>query len=817
MEETNINSQLPVTGLTLEQVKEQKALGNTNKTKKKVTKTYFRIILDNVFNFFNIVYFVVAIFMLVANMKLSEYMFMVPVALNTVIGVVCDVRTRKLVDKLRLVTDPKAKAIRNDELVDVDINALVLGDVILLNSGDQVPSDCELIYGELDMDESLLSGESDGVKKKIGDEVLSATYVKSGKAYCKVIRVGSANYAEGLQSSAKSFQRPKSELKTSYFRIFLVTGILALSIGAIMGIMWVAKEGITYEGYKAFIPQAAGSMVAMIPAGLYLLTSISLAVSVGRLAKKNMNVQQLYCVEMLARVDTICFDKTGTITDGNLQVKEVMNRSDMSEEEIGSMISAILLAAGDENGTAKALLARFGTHFREIDEFLPFDSKRKYAAGTFDGKLLAYGAPEFIKGKINAKDEKLMEELMAEGYRVLGVFYGKGKIENEKINGKIELVSIIALSDHIKDDAKDNIKWFTDNDVTVKVISGDNPITVAQIAKEAGVPNADKWISLEGVSNEDVERYANEYSVFGRVNPEQKALLVASMQAKGHKVAMTGDGVNDILALKKADCSIAMASGATAARNVAHIVSVDNDFSKMPDVVAEGRKTINNLQRSASLFLSKTIFAITLSVVFLLWRAFGGSYYYPFTPKNLYVWEIVTIAGGGFFLALEHTNDRVGDSFMVQVLRKSTPAAAVQIMAVIIIYTISELHPDFINSQQALTMSTLIFTSLSYCILFRACLPMTLYRGVVFTGLFVIANVFFVSDSLMIKNIDWYKGIFGLYYSSLTAGNWWLLTGLFVALVGIYVLFDMLSRKLTKKYLKHKEDKAAWKLESTQK
>ena len=808
----------PHVGLSDEQVEHQRKEGLSNKTKKSVTKTYWQIICDNVFTFFNIVYFIIVGLMIAAGMDLTNYMFCFPVLFNICIGLYTDIHTRHLVSKLRLITDPKATVVRNGKEISIPVNEVVLNDVMIVSSGEQICSDSIVLEGSIEMDESLLTGESIKVTKKPGDKILSATYVKSGKAYVRVCAVGSANYSESIQASAKAFKRPKSELKSSCLKIFWTAGVVSMSLGIATTVSWlircVANDQLNYESYKEFIPSLSGSMIAMIPAGLYLLVSLALAVSVGRLARKKMNVQELYCVEMLAKVDTICFDKTGTITDGSLNLYAVDVYEDFSKKDLQKYICSIIKKNGDANQTAKALLSSFKEYSKEPDETIPFDSDKKYAAGYYkDIGLFIYGAPEFIPGKINDAQRERLKELTSKGFRVLGIFHSKSNFMNKELPADLKLVGIISMSDHIKDDARKNIEWFVSNGVQVKVISGDNAATVAYIAKEAGVPNADKYISMENVSDEEIPDIVETYAVFGRVKPEQKASLIAALQEKDHKVAMTGDGVNDILALKKADCSIAMGSGSSAARNVSHIVSVDNDFSKLPDVVAEGRRSINNLQRSASLFLAKTIFATTLTFFFFIVQSCGGMPY-PFTPKNLYIWEIVTIAGGGFFLALQKTNDRIKNSFMSNVLRRSIPGGFVQILAVIIIYGIRMSNSSFISEDQALLMSVISFTVLSYCVLGQVSWKFDKYRGTVF-GLLLAAGValftldYFFGEklvkmlSLRHKMDEGVTSIFGLKYNCLTPTHIWMTIGITVALIAIYFLLNYLDSH----YLKKKEIK----------
>ncbi len=798
----------PHIGLNSEQVEFQRKEGFSNKTKKSVTKTYWQIFADNVFTFFNIVYFVIVAFMIAAGMDFTNFMFVIPVLFNISIGLFTDIHTRHLVEKLRLVTDPKATVVRDGKEVSIPVNEVVLNDVMLVSAGEQICTDSIVLEGKIEMDESLLTGESVKVSKNVGDKILSATYVKSGKAYVRVCAIGNANYSESIQASAKTFKRPKSELKSSCLRIFLTTGIVSMTLGIATTLSWIfrslARNDLNYESFKRFVPSLSGSMIAMIPAGLYLLVSMVLAVSVGRLAQKKMNVQELYCVEMLAKVDTICFDKTGTLTDGSLSLHSTDIYGDLSKEDIEKYLRSIIKKNGDSNQTANCLLASFKEDSVEPKTTIAFDSEKKYAAGYFENVgLFVYGAPEFIPGEMNEEGKDRLKELTAKGFRVLGVFHSKSNLDGENLPNDLELAAIISLSDHIKDDAKANIEWFVSNGVQVKVISGDNADTVSYIAAQAGVPNADRCISMENVLDEEIPTIVEKYAVFGRVKPEQKANIIAALQEKDHKVAMTGDGVNDILALKKADCSIAMGSGSSAARNVSHIVSADNDFSKLPDVVAEGRRAINNLQRSASLFLAKTIFAVMLTFAFFIIGSCGGMNY-PFTTKNLYIWEIVTIGGGGFFLALQKTNDRINGTFMSNVLRKAIPGGFVQIVTVLIFYSIHMADPDFINDDQVLLMSVISFSVLSYCVLGKVSWKFDKYRGGIFAFLLVTGVGLFILDyffgtqllSFILGDKASQKGItsiFGLKYHCLTPTHIWMVAGVTGVLIIIYFILNYID------------------------
>lgn len=793
-------------GLSSEEVEKRIKQGLANKVSKKVTKSFWRIFLDNVLSFFNLIYIVIGIFMAVAKLPLSNFFFLLPVLSNIVIGVITDVRARIAVDKLKLIVDPQVTVVRDGEEKRLPIEKVVLHDIVVYESGDQIATDGVVIEGHLNMDESLVTGESIKIAKGVGDEILSGTYVSSGKAYVRVTMVGVANYAEGIQEKAKKFSRPKSEIKRSTLLIFRVTGGVAIAVGVLMTIVRLLRTNwtISFEGYQEFISSLSGSLVAMIPAGLYLLTSLTLGIGVLNLAKKHMNVQELYCIEMLAHVDTICFDKTGTLTDGNLAIHDFYNFSNFSDDMLKSVVAGIVKATGDANPTALAVSKAYSPIDQAADEFLPFDSDRKFSAATF-GELgtFAMGAFGFVKAETNEIVEGRINRLMAKGYRVLAVFHSPKAIKDGKAPHKFEVIGVIAISDNIKPDAKANIEWFKENGVDVKVISGDDPKTVSEIAKKVGVPNAENYISMHEVKDEDIPGVVGKYSVFGRVKPEQKAMLIKAMQKAGHKVAMTGDGVNDILALKRADCSIAMASGSSAARSAAHMISVDNDFSKLPDVVAEGRRVINNLQRTASLFLCKNIFAVFVSLIFLVSLMVGGPTY-PFTTSSMLIWEIVSIGFGGFFLALQPASKRIDRSFIGNVLRRSIPGGIVQVVTVVVVFTISLLAPNLLSFEAATTVCVFLFSAISLLSLFLICMPLDLYRGTVFFAALISALGIVYLDNFVFPHPNGSVADTAILHAgvkSLSPAVWGVVGIIFVAMSAIYILLDMViaSRKTNKK------------------
>lgn len=741
-----------VSGLSTIQVIERVEQKLYNKTPKKVTKTYWRILCDNLFSFFNLIFLAITLMMIAAQKDITFFFFTLPIICNIVIGLATDIRARKLVDKLRVLTDPKITVVRDGKKQEISTKEIVLDDIVYLKAGDQVPADGMVIEGQATVDESLLTGEPEPIHKTNGITVYSGSFLTAGQLYMRVEKIGLASYAETLQDEAKRFERPKSDLKRSTLKIFFVTGLIAVVMGIAMLLQWLisglVNGTLTYASYQDFVEGFSGSLVAMIPAGLYLLTSLTLGIGVLYLAKKRMNVQELYCIEMLARVDVICFDKTGTLTDGNLEVNQIINYSKIDAKTLQNYLYSLVLGLGDHNQTAEAILNYGGQQVITPRVKFPFDSAKKLSAATFKGiGTLILGAPEFINARLTEEQQNELKSLIAKGVRVLGFYLDKHEIEEYESFKAPKLLGFIVLSDHIKADAKANIEWFQKNKVITKIISGDNPQTVSYIAQQAGVIGAEHYISMVDVKDEEIPDIVNKYAVFGRVKPQQKALIIEALQNEGHKVAMTGDGVNDIIALKKADCSIAMGSGSSAARNVSHIVSLDNDFSKLPLVVGEGRRVINNLQRAASLFLAKNIFAIILSVVFFIASLCGGSTY-PFSTKNMIIWEMVTIGLGGFLLALQPSKEPLKGSFMSNVIEKALPSGLVSVIAVTIVYILALVAPNFINSEQAVTVSVIVFSLMSFYTFIRVSYPFDRYRAIVLICLIVISLFLLMSDLL---------------------------------------------------------------------
>ena len=754
-------------GLSLEQVEERKKAHLVNKSKKAFGKTYTQIIVSNLFSFFNIVLYLIAGILIYVAVRFNEtkilwgMFFLIILACNTGIGLYEDISARRLLSKLRLITQAKAVVIRDGKKEELATDEVVLDDILYIEKDTQICVDGIVLSGEVSVNESLITGESVNVYKKVGETVYSGTYVTSGSAYIKADKVGQDCLANTLQSKANKFKRSPSEILRSLNSMFLVIGITVITMGIFMLITFIAQGKFkTDTSIVTSVKSITGSLVAMIPSGLYLLTSTALAVGVINLAKKKAQIQDFYSVEMLARVDTLCVDKTGTITDGNLMVhKTIIFDKSIPEAYVAQAISNVLCATNDKNATAVALRQVYDLELSAgIKVALPFSSENKYSGATFKGgKTFIIGAPEFLPLKDKQGILKRCEEYTKEGLRVLILAEGKEDIANNKYSGQLTAIAMLVIKDHVREDALETFKWFANNGVDIKVISGDNAQTVSSIAKEAGIENASKFISLEGMSIEEVKAIANEYTVFGRVTPEQKEALVIALKEAGKTVAMTGDGVNDILALKRSDCSIAMASGAEAARNISHIVLLDSNFARLPAVVDEGRRVVNNLQRTASLFVTKTIFAFVVTLVFTLASIIerDPTVQYPFVTNHLYLWEIFTSGYAAFFLALEKNNEKIKGGFLANIFKKAIPAASVLIGTVLFSFLFYVLQRNGVlnwgiyTKETAIAMSIIAFSLLGLAVLYRVCCPLTKYRRTVFICVVAINVLFILVTSIV--------------------------------------------------------------------
>ncbi len=717
----------PKKGLTQQQIDERIHDELVNVSSIKNQKTIGGILMKNIFTFFNIICFAVATALIFVG-AYTDLTFLVIVVLNTTIGIVQEIKAKKTMDKLSLTNSNFTKVIRDGEEQEIYKTEVVLDDVLSLRPGMQIACDSIVLDGNVEVNESLLTGESQPVKKQVGDELLGGSFISSGTCTAKVNKIGNDNYIAKLSQKAKSFKQSKSELLTSLRNLIKIITVFMIPVAIIM----------IYNNYKSFIsdPTATGSMnyfvvtktagciIAMIPAGMFLLTSVALAVSVVRLAKKRTLVQELYCIEMLARTNVLCLDKTGTLTNGSMSVKDVVLLSKKTNQDVDKIVASMVASFHDANHTALALKSYFGKPCYSTDKSLPFSSERKFMACKFKN-VGAYklGAYEYVMKTPTAEIKHMSENYALSGYRVLLLAESDASFSGENCKP----VALILLQDNIRKDAPKTIEWFKNNGVDIKIISGDNPITVSEVARRCGVENHNKYISLQGLSNTEVIEAADKYTIFGRVSPEQKAILVKTLKSQGKTVAMTGDGVNDILALKEADCSIAIAAGSDAARSVSQLVLLDSNFGSMPSVVTEGRQVVNNIQKSSSLFLMKTIFAICISIFVL---CMGKPY--PFSPIQFLLLEVFVIGLPSFFLALQPNSNPIKGRFLTNVLKNTAPAGVCLVGSVIAMYIYQMFIP--ISTDVLVTMGSFAVIITGFISLYQMCKPWSLFKAIMFVG-----------------------------------------------------------------------------------
>ena len=789
-------------GLSNEQIEERKKLGLVNKTKVVVGKTYFEIILTDVFSLFNVLLFVVAGLMIAAQYW-TGLTFMAVLIPNIGLSLYEDIKARRLMSKLRVLNQPKHKVIRNGEEVIIQAKEIVLDDLICLESGNQISVDGALLSGSLIVNESALTGESKNIVKNPGDYLYSGSYVVSGTGNMRAEKIGEDSYIETIQSKAKKFKRSPSEILKTLTWLFRIIASIVVTLAIAIGVIYYLKGGFTENGafnyaeFRDSIKGISGSMISMIPAGLYLLASVALAVAVLKLSKKGARVQDFYSVEMLARTTVLCVDKTGTITDGNMDVKKVLiiGPDKYTTEDIAQIMSNLLHATKDNNFTAQALKKYFNYESTKgVVEALPFNSENKYSAATFKGgETYVLGAQEFLNiPNLNSLVLR-SEEYTNNGDRVLVLAKSNKPIKDGKIQNEVNPIALIVLQDHIRENAIETFKWFKDNGVKIKVISGDDPKTVSHIASEVGIEGAERYISLAGLSDEEVRKITPLYDIFGRVNPDQKEIIIQALKNEGEKVAMTGDGVNDILALKRADCSIAMNNGSEAAKNVSHIVLTNSDFNSLPSVVAEGRRVINNLQRTSSLFLVKTMFSMTTTLVFLILMATLGVKY-PFEATHFQLWSLINIGLSSFFLALEPNQEPLKGSFIGSILRKAVPGFATIILAVTVIYVLyifqdnTILYTGIYELETATTMSVIVFTILGLVVLLKICLPFNKYRAIVFAGAATVEAGLLVAAAIASYKIGVKESIVAINFPSLTLVNWFVIAIIIVLAIATYLI-----------------------------
>ena len=725
-------------GLSDEEVRERVAAGKVNGEQTVRTKSVAQILRSNILTFFNFVFIVLAVLLagfVPAGMDgIGNFGFLILIVFNTLVGIVQELRAKRTMDRLSLLSAPKAVVVREGETREIAIEDIVLDDIAELSSGRQVCADGIIVEGSCEVNESLVTGEPDAIVKNVGDRVISGSFVVSGKAKCRVEHVGADNFVMKISSGAKYFKKPTSEIWRSLMLIVKVMSIVIVPVGIAL---FCSKYFRDTSALNDTVVTTIGSVIGMIPSGLVALASTVFCVSVIRLSRRKTLAQDLYCVETLARVDVLCLDKTGTITEGSMEVNGVEPREGLSEEEFKAVLKDTVAATGDENATALALRNYLDgvPSSRTAENAVPFSSARKWSGARFDGVSYALGAVEFTLGHGEGGIFDTAAAHAEEGYRVLALVSSKGDFIDQKLPDNVTFEGFVYLTDKIRAEAPDTLRFFREQGVDVKIISGDNPSTVRAVAKRAGLEKCDDIIDMSTLSTEEeVWEAAEKYTVFGRVLPDQKLTLVKALKAAGHTVAMTGDGVNDVLALKEADCSVAMASGSDAAKNVSSLVLLDSNFASMPHIVAEGRRSINNLERSAALYIMKTVYNVLLALLFMIVNE-----PLPFEPRNLTLIGGVTIGMPSIVLALEPNNELVRGRFLTKVLCYAVPGGVIVLLGAAAVMVADRCFID-VSPDQIRTMYCIVTTFVGMIYLFRVALPPTwihIVLCIVMAGIYV--------------------------------------------------------------------------------
>lgn len=770
-----------MTGLTDEQVNERIEQGKVNADENPNTRTYKQIIRENTLTFFNFLNLVLLVLVLLVGSYKNAF-FVCIIIINTLIGIAQEIRAKKTIDKLAILTAKKSIVIREGKKWTVPTEELVLDDLVCLKTGDQVPADAKVLEGSVEVNESLLTGESDNLPKNVGDELFSGSFVTAGEACCQIIHVGKDNYAAQITSEAKEFKRHNSELKNSLNAILKVISIIIVPLGALL---FYKQYYIVGNTFKASVVSMVAGVLGMIPEGLVLLTSVALTLGALVLANKKTLVQELYCIETLARVDTLCLDKTGTITEGTMCVERVepwsesllrnltedkeepdeggmlqdqeiqpenaetqnpdtgsQTEADQAENtdetaalqdihEIEDMMGNLMYVLKDQNATIDALRKRFPTKTSMTPEhIIPFSSDRKYSGAVFEDRgTYLMGAAQFLFPEGREEILDVCQKYAQEGLRVLTLAHSSQMAEGTELPADLEPVALLLLTDVIREEAPDTLKFFDSQEVDLKVISGDDPVTVSAIAKRAGLKNAESYVDATTLeTEEDLEEAVSKYSVFGRVTPQQKKEMVQALQKQGHTVAMTGDGVNDVLALKEADCSIAMAQGSDAAKNIANVVLLDSNFASMPHIVNQGRRVVNNIRTAASMFLIKTMFSVMLSLLTIF---FGNTY--PFEPIQMSLISACAVGIPTFLLAQENNYDKIDHTFLRHVFLNAFPAAITISSCVFAIMLVCQ---NVYHSNAMLSTACVLVTGWNYMAALKTVYaPLNTYRKVIIYGM----------------------------------------------------------------------------------
>ena len=716
-------------GLNPEQIRIREENGWTNDEVASPGLTTKEIVHNNIFTYFNLIFLILAILLCLVG-SFRNLTFLPVIICNTLIGIVQEIRSKKVLDRLTMLNAPHAEVIRGGVSLNLETDQLVVDDIVVFRAGNQICADAVVEAGEVQVNESLLTGESDEITKKRGDRLMSGSFVVSGSCHARLDKVGADSYISQLTLEAKAMQQgEQSEMIRSLDKLVKIVGIALIPIGIIL---FVQSYFYNHDSFRQSIISMVAAVLGMIPEGLYLLASVALAVSAMRLASKKVLLHDMKSIETLARVNVLCVDKTGTITEDSMSVSEVAKAKTYDEEkmpDLNRMIGDFVKGMDADNSTMRAMKEHFTEHSDKVPEkVIPFSSTVKYSGVIFKDQAYVLGAPEFVLREDYTKYQGRIEQYTSKGFRVLVFGNYDGEPDGKPLTGTVTPLGYVLLLNKVREEAPATFKYFADQGVAIKVISGDNPITVSETAKQAGIEGAENYVDAGTLkTEEDIALAVSKYTVFGRVIPEQKRQFVQALKKQGMTVAMTGDGVNDVLALKDADCSVAMASGSDAAVQASQVVLLESDFSRMPEVVLEGRRVVNNIQRSASLFLVKNIFSFLLAIfsaVFMIT--------YPLEPSQVSLISMYTIGIPAFFLALQPNRDIIKGHFLTNVFLKALPAGLTDVLAVGALVVFGQTFG--VASKDISTAATMLLAIVGFMILYRICQPMNALRMIVWIG-----------------------------------------------------------------------------------
>lgn len=753
------------TGLTAQQVQEHRMHGWTNQPVDPPSKTTKEIIQENVFTYFNLIFLVLAVLLCLVG-SFRDLTFLPVIVLNTLIGIIQETRAKKVLDNLTMLNAPHAMVIRDGKKSQINAEDLVVDDIVIFEAGNQVCADAEVCAGEVQVNESLLTGESDEITKRKGDQLMSGSFIVSGQCHARLDKVGADSYISRLTLEAKAMQNTEqSEMIRSLDKLVKWVGVAIIPIGIILFIQAFVFQG---EGFQSSVTSMIAAVIGMIPEGLYLLASVALAVSSIRLAQKKVLLHDMKCIETLARVNVLCVDKTGTITENTMEVQDVIPTKEYEEGKLrplSELLGDFTAAQSSDNITMEAMKRYFKiASGKKAVAKTGFSSASKYSSVTFEEASYVLGAPEFVLKEQYENYEEAISAHASKGARVLVFGTAKEEPDGKPLKEAVTPLAYVLLANPIRQEAKETFTYFAEQGVEVKVISGDNPLTVSEVAKEAGIAGAERYVDASTLHTEEEMRAAVlNNAVFGRVTPNQKRKFVQILKEEGKTVAMTGDGVNDVLALKDADCSIAMASGSDAAAQASQLVLLESDFSCMPEVVLEGRRVVNNIQRSASLFLVKNIFSFLLSLV-----SFVFMFTYPLEPSQISLISMFTIGVPAFFLALEPNKNIIKGHFLTNVFLKALPAALTDVLAVGALVIFGRTFG--VSSADISTAATMLLSIVGFMILYTISAPMNVLRGVILGGCIV-----------------------GLLFCSIFLNDLFAITGMTTKCVMLFVVFAIVT------------------------